>query len=46
MQNRNLPIALGIIAAGLLAFILVYKIAVQTPRVPAPEGILLAVPQF
>lgn len=44
MQNRNLPIALGIIAAGLLAFILVYKIAVQTPRVPAPEGVRSVTP--
>ena len=39
MQNRNIPTALAVIAAGLLAFVLVYKIAVQRPTAPAPQSV-------
>lgn len=44
MQNRNIPAAVGIIATGLLAFLVVYQIAVQTPRAPAPEGVRSVAP--
>ncbi len=44
MQNRNTLAAVGIIAAGLLAFVLVYKIAVQTPAAPAPQGVRSVAP--
>ena len=44
MQNRNTLAAVGIIAAGLLAFVLVYKIAIQTPRTSAPEGVRSVTP--
>lgn len=44
MQNRNTPAAVGVIALGLLAFFLVYKIAVQTPRASGPEGVRSVAP--
>ena len=44
MQNRNTLAAIGVIAVGLLAFVLVYKIAVQTPAAPAPEGVRSVAP--
>ncbi len=44
MQNRNTLAAVGIIALGLLAFVLVYKIAIRTPMAPAPEGIRSVAP--
>jgi len=44
MQNRNILAAVGIIALGLLAFVLVYKIAIRTPMAPAPEGVRSVAP--
>lgn len=44
MQNRNTLAAVGIIAAGLLAFVLVYKIAARAPGPSSPQPVRSVAP--